>query len=300
VLLGHAGRLLAGPTSAGLFHVLVAKLLNLSDDVGAVTGLDAALLEARHRFIDATLGKNEGGNIQALLLGTDYYVNEALAPLYGFSGVDGDALQAHAVDPTQRLGILTHADYLKYTGKDDDSMPPRRGLKLLTEFLCQEMPPMPAIPPDIHRESGQTQREFFEEVVEQQACARGCHGLIDPLGFAFENYGGSDWRTVDKASGKPIDASGSVTLPFGSVASYSGAPDLIRAIAGSEEYRQCMTRQAFRMALGRAETGFDVAPLQSALEAQRASGDDLRTTFAQVVASEAFRLRRLNDGEVSR
>ena len=61
-----------------------------------------------------------------------------------------------------------------------------------------------------------------------------------------------------------------------------------------------MTRQVFRMATGRSETGFDATALQHALEAQRNAGDNLRETLADVVASEAFRLRGLNDGEMAR
>jgi Protein of unknown function (DUF1592)/Protein of unknown function (DUF1595)/Protein of unknown function (DUF1588)/Protein of unknown function (DUF1585)/Protein of unknown function (DUF1587) len=299
VLTGHAARLLGGATTAQLFELLVAKMLHLRNDSKGVNGLDASLLESRHRFIGSTLG-NMGGSIQALLLSSDYYVNAQLAPLYGIDGVDGDTLVKKAMDPEQRMGILTHADYLKYTGKADDSLPPRRGEKLLLEFLCQATPAPPLIPTDLVREPGQTQREFFANVVEQKPCAMACHATIDPLGYAFEHFGGSAWRDVDPASQKPINSTGSVTLPFGQVVHYEGAPDLVQAIAGSEEYRQCMTRQVFRMATGRAEAGYDVDSLKSALTAQRAAHDDLHATLVDVTGSEAFRFRRLNEGELAR
>ncbi len=299
VLTGHATRLLGGATTAQLFELLVAKMLHLGNNSKGQSGLDVSLLDARHRFIGSTLG-NLGGSIQALLLSTDYYLNAQLAPLYGVAGIQGDALVKTAMDPAQRLGILTHADYLKYTGKADDSLPPRRGEKLLLEFLCQATPAPPLIPADLVRESGQTQREFFENVVEKTACATGCHATIDPLGYAFEHFGGSTWRDVDAASNKPINSTGSVTLPFGQVVHYAGAPDLVQAIAGSEEYRQCMTRQVFRMATGRAEAGYDIDSLKSALAVQRAAHDDLHATLVDLTGSEAFRFRRLNEGELAR
>ncbi len=55
-------------------------------------------------------------------------------------------------------------------------------------------------------------RERMEQHRANPACA-GCHALMDPLGFALENFDAvGKWRTVD-AEFAPIDASG--VLPDG-------------------------------------------------------------------------------------
>ena len=78
---------------------------------------------------------------------------------------------------------------------------------------------------------------------------------MDPLGFAFENYDGlGKWRDTD--AGKPVDASGTVTLD-GSPKSFKNARELTRMLIDSPEARRCFATQLARFAWNRHDTEAD-------------------------------------------
>src|SRR5262245_50064103 len=103
----------------------------------------------------------------------------------------------------KRAGILTHASFLTANASATSSHPVKRGVRIYGGLLCgslgspPEMPPPPASPPQ-----NVSTREVFE-AHDRQECARACHQLFDPLGFAFENYDAvGHHRFVD--GGKPV------------------------------------------------------------------------------------------------
>jgi len=216
--------------------------------------------------------------------------------LYQISGVTGNALKPVMLDPTQRAGILTTAAFLATTGDAAESNPPRRGKAIFTKLMCGVMPPPPAnVPPPAAASTGGTLRQRME-AHDMNACASSCHGIIEPLGFAFEEFGGiGEFRALDNDA--PVDSSGTVTLD-GKSHPYSNAPDLVKLLAASPSVQSCFTTQWLRYAFGRAETAADRASLDAATGAFTAASGDVRELIVALAKSRTFLYRAPAPGEV--
>jgi hypothetical protein len=174
-----------------------------------------------------------------------------------------------------------------------------RGDTILRRLLCLELhePPDIQIPPLPEPAPGLTTRKRFESH-GRQPCAAACHSLIDPLGYAFENYDGTGaYRTID--SGEPVDATGSITLDAGVTITFKNAVDLMGTLAHHDRVRQCLTTQWLRYLLHRREVEGEAPSQQALLEAFRASGDDLRELMVALTRSRAFTHRTLSPGEAA-
>src|SRR5690606_37774065 len=89
----------------------------------------------------------------------------------------------------------------------------KRGLKIRTDFLCQNVP---APPNDVALDleglgEGLSQRERLELHRTEQGCAS-CHSRLDPVGLVFESFDAvGRYRTTDE-DGNPIDTSGELSF----------------------------------------------------------------------------------------
>ncbi|HKU38248.1 MAG TPA: DUF1592 domain-containing protein, partial [Polyangiales bacterium] len=131
----------------------------------------------------------EGGGIADLLTSPFTFVNDKTAAFYGVKGSFGSELKKVQLDPAQRAGFLTQIGFLSKYGSQTQSNPILRGVHVSLDFLCSDLPaPPPNIPPVPALQDNQTNRERFAELTKNAPC-NSCHEtLINPLGFAFENY----------------------------------------------------------------------------------------------------------------
>jgi hypothetical protein len=130
----------------------------------------------------------------------------------------------------------------------------------------------------------------------EAACARACHELIDPLGFAFEHYDGiGAYRTMD--GGKPVDASG-VFMLGGAAKRFDDALDLTRHLAAAPEVRACMVKQLLRYVLKRRDVPGDHSSLAFIADQFGRSGHDLRELLVAITRSRTFFYRQPAAGEV--
>jgi hypothetical protein len=137
-------------------------------------------------------------------------------------------------------------------------------------------------------EQPRTLRERLEQHRENPTCFS-CHGVMDPLGFALENFSAvGQFRTNDPDTRTPIDASGE--LPDGTAV--AGASDLRRALAAKpDQFVQALTENLFTFALGRATDYRDMPTVREIV--RRAEKDDYRfeAIVLGIVSSEAFQRR---------
>ncbi len=111
-------------------------------------------------------------------------------------------------------------------------------------------PPPPAAPDVMPLESQElvgTLRQRMEQHRLDPNCAA-CHQMMDPLGFALENFDAvGRWRDTD--NGSPIDASGE--LPTGEV--FTGVDQLQKLLVEQkrEAFVRCLTQKMLIFALGR-------------------------------------------------
>jgi hypothetical protein len=237
----------------------------------------------------AALDAGKGG-LRALLTAPTGYVNAKLAPIYGMKGVTGAELTRTALDGTQRAGLLTGVAFLTRYATAAGSHPVKRGAWVYERLLCGALPPVPPeVPPVKAAAPNLSTRERFADHASNP-CARACHGLIDPVGFAFESYDGiGKFRAVD--GGKPVDASGELTLPSGGEKRrFANAHELLGLIADSSDARSCMAKQWLRFSLGRLEAEADT-PSINYLRDGLARTDDLGELVVSLTVMPSFLYR---------
>jgi hypothetical protein len=226
------------------------------------------------------------------LLTADYtFVDERLARHYGIPHVYGSRFRRVALPPEldMRRGLLGKGGVLMATSHADRTAPSLRGKWLLENLLGTPPPPPPANVPGLPAEPGaapKTMRERLDAHRENPACAN-CHALIDPLGFALENFDAvGAWRTFD--AGGAVDASGS--LPDGTA--LHGLADLRAALAADPRvFSATFVEKLMIYALGRGLTANDMPVVRGIL--RQAAEDDYRfeSIVLGLVDSPVFRLR---------
>jgi len=255
--------------------------------------LKTAMAAETRAFVNDVVFDGDG-RWGTLLGGSFSFVNQALGGVYGMQ-VAGADLKRTQLDGTQRAGFLTQPSFLALTGAADGSHPVRRGKAIYEKLLCRDLPPPPAnVPPAKPASAGGSTRDRFTEH-DNNACARTCHQLIDPLGFAFENYDGiGKYRTMD--NGKMVDASGEVELD-GASKRFANAVELTAHLAGSAEVRRCFATQWVRFALARQESAADLASVDTAAAAFAPASASVRDLMAAVATMRSFRYRSPSPGE---
>jgi hypothetical protein len=137
-------------------------------------------------------------------------------------------------------------------------------------------------------EPPRTLRQRLEQHRESPNCFS-CHGVMDPLGLALENFNAvGQYRTHDPETRTPIDASG--VLPDGT--EVAGPADLRQALtAHPEQFVEALTENLMTFALGRSIDYRDMPTVRAIV--RRAEADDYRfeSLVLGVVTSDAFRKR---------
>jgi hypothetical protein len=257
--------------------------------------LARSMMKETTAFVTAVMAG--GARLEDLLTSSTFQIDPALGALYGVAGLSGGDLRPVTMDRLQRSGILTQGAFLASNADADNPHPVNRGLVVTRQVLCLpiddegpnvDIPAVPTPPPDA------TNRQRWE-VHGALACAIRCHSLIDPAGFAFEEYDAiGAYRTTDQ--GQSVDASGVVPIP-GQPLSFKDAPDLVRQLLQRDETRGCLARQWLRYTLGRIEQPGEQRSLQAAGDAFRSSSYDLRALVTALAGTRAFTHRTATAGE---
>lgn len=246
-----------------------------------------AMLEERRRFVTHVLWEDDG-RLETLLTANYSFLNAPLAKLYGATPAAGaDAFPQTQLDPAKRAGVMTQAAMLATFARPDESSPVKRGKWVRERMLCQDLPPPPAMVPQLPAPAqGVSNRERFAMHTSAAACA-GCHRLIDGLGFGLEHYD-SVGAFRDTSQGVPVDASGIVNDTVDIDGNYSGGPELANLLASSAQVQNCVPTQALRYAWGRRETGADSCSVAAVQQAFAASDGNLRELVVALTQNDAF------------
>jgi hypothetical protein len=299
----QASRMLADDKAKDAVTAFFREWLEI-DQLGALPKDAAAYPDYDDALKAAMAGETEAfarnvvfdgdGKLETLLTANYSFNNGILGGVYG-SGAKGTAMVRTELDTSQRLGLLTQPSFLAMTGSPDGSNPVKRGKAVYQKLLCGELPPPPPnVPPAKPASAGGTTRERFAEH-DRNECAKACHALMDPIGFAFEHYDGiGRYRTQDNQ--QPVDATGSIELD-GSDQPFANAIELTQILATSDTVRSCFAKQWFRFAVGRVETDDDAPTLSSVQSAFRANQFDVRDLAPAIAVSRSFRFRSLAAGE---
>jgi mono/diheme cytochrome c family protein len=148
------------------------------------------------------------------LLNADYtFVNERLARHYGIKNISGSQFRRVTLGPDMesRRGLLGKGAFLATSSKPDRTSPVTRGKWIMTNMLGMSPPnpppDVPPLPPRVADPNAKepTMRKKMEDHRVRPDCVQ-CHRLMDPLGFALENFDAIGyWRLQDE--GTPVDPS---------------------------------------------------------------------------------------------
>ena len=205
------------------------------------------------------------------LLTADYtFVNERLARHYGIPNIYGRQFRRVPVTSDARRGLLGHGSILTVTSQPNRTSPVLRGKWILDNLLGTPPPPPPAdVPPlkeNSERERPLTMREQMEEHRANPACA-GCHKLMDPLGFALENFDGvGAWRTSDAARADRRVGASWPTARAWTARRRCGR----RSSPGPEVFVGTMTEKLLTYALGRGLEHYDMPAVRAIVARRRA------------------------------
>ncbi len=146
-------------------------------------------LRAETSLLFEDIVKNDRSVLE--LLRTDRtWLDERLAAHYGIPHIFGDRFREVKLAPEwQRGGLLRHGSILTVTSYATRTSPVIRGHWILKNLLATEPPPPPPNVPALDGVISESLpiRERLAKHREMAACAS-CHNLMDPVGFALENY----------------------------------------------------------------------------------------------------------------
>ena len=229
------------------------------------------------------------------LLRADYtFVNERLAQHYGIPEIYGSHFRRVTLSDERRRGLLGQGSILTVTSYPNRTSPVLRGKWVLDNVLGTPPPPPPPNIPELRdRDEGGkilSMRQQMEQHRSNPVCAS-CHRLMDPLGFALENFDAiGRWRMTEGST--PIDSSG--VLPDGT--QFEGPVELSKILVRKkEEFIYTVTEKLLTYALARGIEYYDAPAVRKILQEAAASDYRWSSLILGIVKSTPFQMRRAQE-----
>jgi len=301
-LLGQVRRMLADPKAHTLAEnfggqwLLIRNMPTTRPGENYALNFDDTLRYAMQRetelLLDSVIRENRG--VMELLTADYTFLNERLAQHYGMRGIQGSHFRRVPLPAdSPRRGLLGHGSILTVTSPAIRTSPVIRGKWVLNNILGTPPPdPPPNVPALNDRRTQAKVKTVRERLAQHRAnavCAT-CHSMIDPTGFALENFDAiGRWRTVDE-SYNPIDASGQ--LPDGS--SFNGVTELRASLAARpERFAHTVVEKLMTYALGRGVEAYDMPAIRKILRDTAGSGYRMQDLMLGIAQSYPFQYRRM-------
>ena len=226
------------------------------------------------------------------LLRADFtFLNERLAKHYDIPNVYGSHFRRVALDKrSERGGLLRQGSVLTVTSYATRTSPVIRGNWILGNLLGTPPPPPPANVPNLKENTVSDSLPMRARLAEHRAntaCAS-CHNLMDPIGFALENFDATGrWRTLE--DGQPIDVSGG--LPDGST--FAGVAGLEAGLLKHPDlFVTALTEKLLTFALGRGVEPSDAPAVRKIVRDAQANDFRFSSVILGVVNSTPFTMRK--------
>ncbi|HEX4277250.1 MAG TPA: DUF1592 domain-containing protein [Bryobacteraceae bacterium] len=237
----------------------------------------------------------EDRSLLDLLNGNYTFVNERLAKHYGIPGVYGSEFQRVTLSPAldMRRGLLGKGSFLVVSSQPDRTSPVGRGKTVMEVFLGVSPPDMPpgvviklvSTDSDVHGAAKPSMRQQMEMHRKVEPCAT-CHKIMDPIGFALENFDAiGAWRTQD--AGNPIDSTGYL-VDGSKLEGLKGLRDAL--LRYSPQFVRVATEHLMTYALGRGVEYYDMPTLRGIVHNAEKNNYRFSTLVLGVVKSEQFQM----------
>ena len=299
VLAAQVQRMLKDERSQSLVTSFAAQWLYLRNlnafrpDMRLFPDFDDNLRQSMRRETELLFAfiMNNNRSVLELIDSSTTFLDERLAKHYGIPHVYGSHFRPVDVSSKAypRGGLLRHASILTVTSYANRTSPTVRGNWILENILGSPPPPPPPNIPSLKDKvdaASLTVRERLAEHRANPACAS-CHNLMDPLGFALENFDAvGRYRLFEDE--RPIDSSGS--LPDGrqidSIESLEAG-----IIKQPELFVGTLTEKLLTFALGRGTEPFDGAAVRKVIRESSSSNYSFNSIITGIVLSTPFQKR---------
>jgi mono/diheme cytochrome c family protein len=267
-----------------------------SPDAILYPNFDASLKTAMRRevemFIDSIF--EEDRSVLELLNANYSFLNERLAAHYGIPDIRGTHMRRVTLPDSRRFGILGKGGLLVITSYPNRTSSVLRGSWILENLLGT---PPAAPPPNVEGfkenkegEKALTVRQIMEQHRANPSC-NGCHGVMDPLGFALEGFDAvGAWRTKDRFAGTLIDSSDKLIdgTPV------NGPDDLRKALAGRpDQFVQTLTEKLMTYALGRNIEYYDMPAIRKVVRDAAKDNYRFSSIVTGIVKSTPFQMSKV-------
>jgi hypothetical protein len=299
VLEQQVQRMLSDPRSIAIVNnfagqwLFLRNLQSVRPDNQEFPNFDDNLRQALRRetelFFESVMRENR--SVLDLLTADYTFINDRLAQHYGIPNIYGSRFRRISLEGEARRGLLGHGSILTVTSYPNRTSPVLRGKWILENLLgTPPPPPPPNVPALDENQSGRevlSVRERLEEHRSNPACAS-CHAVMDPLGFALENFDAvGEWRVRER--GGPIDALGQ--LADGT--EVNGPASLRQALMNRrEQFVGTLTEKLLTYALGRGLDYRDMPVVRKIVG--DAARDNYRFTsiILNIVKSTPFQMKK--------
>jgi mono/diheme cytochrome c family protein len=251
----------------------------------------ALFKEELRRFVDSVLRSDS--SVMDLLTADHTFLNERLAMHYGIETVKGANFRRVTLDNPARRGLLGKGAILMLTAYPNRTSPVLRGAWILDRILGTPSPEppldVPSLPENRRGQPAKTLRARLEQHREKATCFA-CHGVMDPLGLALENFNAvGQYRANDPDTLTLIDTVGQ--LPDGTT--IKGPDDLLKALVDRPDHQfvQAFTENLMTYALGRSLDYHDMPTVRRIVREAKADNYRFKPIVLGVVSSDAFRKR---------
>jgi Protein of unknown function (DUF1592)/Protein of unknown function (DUF1588)/Protein of unknown function (DUF1587)/Protein of unknown function (DUF1585)/Protein of unknown function (DUF1595)/Planctomycete cytochrome C len=290
-------RMLADRKSYALVENFAGQWLHLRELATVTPEVDGFDENLREAFLEETRSLVDWVRTQdrpiTELLSADYsFLNERLARHYGIPDVRGSYFRkVNLPADSHRRGLLGQGSILTITSTASRTSPVIRGSWILDNLLGAPVPaPPPGVDTNIDGDGSHvittSVRQRLELHRKNPSCAS-CHSVMDPVGFALENYNAiGAWRERDGDT--RIDASG--TLIDGT--RVVGPTDLTAALLSNPElFVTHFTEKLMIYALGRGLEPRDMPAIRDIVRQARRENLRFSALIMGVANSTQFRER---------
>jgi hypothetical protein len=287
-------RMLADPKSQALVSNFAGQWLGLRELAKVETSaknFDENLRQAFRRETELLFESivREDRSIVNLLDADYTFVDERLAQHYGMPNIRGSYFRRVPLPSSSpRRGILGQGSFLTISSVGTRTSPVTRGRWILENVLGTPAPvPPPGVDTNLEKDAEQVKitslRQRLELHRQVEPCAS-CHKIMDPIGFALENFDMvGTWRDLDGKT--PIDASGQLV----DGTRIQSAADLRNALLSRREmFVMTAAQKLLTYATGRTLHYYDMPAVRAIV--RRAAANDYRfsSLMLGVVESDPF------------
>jgi hypothetical protein len=251
--------------------------------------LRRAFTKEMELYLDSILRADR--SVVDLLTAQHTFVNERLARHYGLPDVRGDQFRRVELTDSHRFGLFGKGSVLMVTSYPDRTSPVLRGAWIMEQILAAPPnPPPPGVETDL-APAGTVPKSVRERLAlhrTQPSCNQ-CHGVIDPLGQALENFDViGEWRLRERDSGVLVDSTGTT-----STGQAVNSPEELRAALTNDPtlFVQALTEKLMTFALGRGLEYYDMPVVRRIVADAAAQGYSFESIVLGVAQSVPFRMR---------